>query len=349
VEGAYARTRFENASDPQLEDGLAVPAEAPVDADARFARVELDAVRWSPSGGLPVTFTLTAEHERLDPLYRSVGAAAQADQRQNAWGALLRLGEGSLRYVRGQGRDNLGDVASVLTTSTSRDGVEANLPLGTLLARGGVPSAWLPQLTYTFAYVVQVGAGVPVNGDFAPSHVPDQATRAHGGAALWQAGSVSLGYTLAASTQDNRQPGRERADFAQQTHQVALGYARSERMDASLELQLERARNDDVAQTDRLRRVGVRVNHWLPRGFGLAAVLGASWKDAEGAPRSGRNIEADLSAWWRLAWLRARKAPHSTLFLRWATQKARAQDPVFAIDTDTSAWQLSAGVNVSAF
>ena len=349
LDGSLARSRSALAFDAGLEAGVTIVPDTVVDADARFARAELDVLKdvaVSPSA--PLTLTITAQHERLDPLYRSVGVELQADLQQEVLGAVLALGEGSAQFLHTRGRDNLGDVASLLTTLTRQDALDVSLPLGGLLAGGGPAARFLPQLSYGHARVHQYGAGVPENSDFNASHVPDQMDVSHTAGVQWQ-GAFSLGYTLTASRQDNRQPGRERADFAHETHQVALGLTRGDHLEASLELQLESGRNEEIGVTDRLRRIGFTLNRRPPRGFGVSAVVGAAWTDAEGADRDGRTLEGDLQASWRLVLRPGRKAPAATFFVRGATQRALVRDPALEVLDDRAAWQLGAGLNLSAF
>ena len=349
LDGSFARSRSAQAPDAGLEAGLGVVPDTRVESDARFGRVELDVLKdvaVSPSA--PLTLTLTAQHERLDPLYRSVGAEMQSDLQQEALGAVLALGEGSAQFAHTQGHDNLGGVASLLTTRTRQDALDVSLPLGGLVAGGGPAARFLPQLTYALSRVHQKGDGVPENSDFNASHVPDQMDVSHTAGVQWP-GAFSVGYTLTASRQDNRQPGRERADFAHQTHQLAVGLKRDEILEASLELQLETGRNEEVGETERLRRVGLTLNRRPPRGFGVSAVLGAAWTDAESADRDGRNLEGELQASWRAGLRPGRRAPAVTFFLRGATQRALVRNPALQVPDDRAAWQLGAGMNLSAF
>ncbi len=347
LEASLARSRFANAADPELESGLPIVAEAPTESNARHARAEIDALSLGAGGRLPFTLTVTAQHERLDPLYRSVGVQTQADLQTNALGGGLRLGEGSLQFVHSRSQDNLGRVPSILTTLTRQDALEVSLPLSSLLSGEGRPA--LPLLSYSLAQIRQFGAGLPPDSDFAPSHVPDQLSLSHTASAQWQFEAASFGYSLTASRQDNRQPGRQAADFAQQTHQVSIGFVRQDRLDASLELQLERAENQELRQNDRLRRVGVNLSPRLGKRLGLTAILSASWSDATGAERTAHNLEADVQAWWRMAWRAGSKPPSTSVFVRWATRRARAREPVLQVDDDRAAWQLTAGLNLSAF
>jgi hypothetical protein len=349
VDGSLARSRFENASDAQLEAGLKVAGDAAGDASARYARVEVDPLRLGEGSRLPLAVTLSAEHERVDPLYRSVGVAARADLAQNTFGAGLRLGEAALQIVHARKEDNLGHVRSILTTLTRQDGLQLSLPLASLLGSEDQPATSLPLLSYALARVRQHGTGLPPDSDFAPSHVPDQLSVSHTAGAQWQLESVSFGYSLTATLQDNRQPGREAADFAQQTHQVTFGFVRSERVESSLDAQLERSESRERSETDRVRRLGLTVNGRLGHGFAVTAVAACAWNDAEGAPREGRNLEADVQASWRLGWRGKEKAPAMTFFVRGATQRARTRTAIEVIEEDRAAWQLSVGVSMSAF
>jgi hypothetical protein len=349
LDGGWARSRFENPADPLLEQGTPTVQLAAATADARYADARVDLLRGvGVGGGRTLTLGVSFLHERLDPLYGTVGARLSRDQLSNTLGASLVAGEAAAQYTYGRSEDNLDRVPSILTTFTRRHALDVTLPFTTFRRADAEPSAWLPLATYSFARVTQAGDGVPPDSGFTESHVPDQTSDSHALNVAWQGSRASFAWSLARSAEENRQPGRERVGFVALTNGFTLGFSGGPSFDATLELALERNEVLERAEVQELRRIGAGANWRLPRGFGFTGLVSLTRDEAAEATEATA-AELDLQASWRRALRGESRKPVVSLFVRYARQRARLRSTVFATDDDRSAWQVSTGLSLTAF
>jgi hypothetical protein len=166
------------------------------------------------------------------------------------------------------------------------------LPLGALLRRR---DAWYyPQLSYSWQRSRQFGEGIPENGDFAASHVPDQISRNQTGSVSWSYQATSLSYRWNQSFQDNRQPGRENSDFRATVHSISLGANPKPSVTATVDLSVERQTSIESATTQRLERVGASVRWQATRSTDLSGTISQSWAFDPTAQARQRNTEIQL-------------------------------------------------------
>jgi hypothetical protein len=348
-DGAFARSSFTNPSDPTLEQGADTVGVEDVTQNARYAEVALDVLQNRPlNESSQATLTLLYRHRRADPLYRSVATQVASDQIENVFGLDAFIGALTAQYSHVRFEDNLDEIASILKTLTRVHNANLAVPFGPL-ASPYEPSPFLPVLTYTYSRVHQFGADVPTDGGFDPSHIPDQISQSHDLGLSWQDGWFSVAYNFNATSQDNRQPGREDADFNSRVHGLSFGVLRGATIDLSLDLALEMSESLEEPRVDTFERVGFTLGWIPPSGFSLLGSVSTAWNRDDTDTSTGRNIEASAQGAWRFTFRGPDRKPSGTLFIRAATQRARAQDLVFALDEDRSAWQLQAGFTLSAF
>lgn len=351
VAAGYAESSFDNPPDPTLFQGLDV---VPVDRetrDAHYFDLQLDLVRGRQlAEHLPFTLTAGWQRERVEPLYRTVATSVRPDVEQDLYSLAATLGPLNARLSHTAMEDNLDDLPSVLKTLTDRDAFELAVPLAGLFRAQGAVSRWLPVLAYSHDRTHQRGAGVPVDGGFVASHVPDQVSRSHVGSLQWQLDRWSLGYNLSRSRQDNRQPGRERADFAARTQGVTLALALHPRLDLNADWSGERADNEELAEVARTRRWSLGFN-WRPTDRMTLFGTG-SRSDGEVEP-VGARVEsrlADLQWTWRFPWeLGGGHGFAPQLFVRYSWLDSTASDPRFELFDTATSWSLTTGLNLSIF
>jgi len=354
VEGSFARSRFRNPDDPTLSQGAALVGVEETTSNARYARAAFDLLSAVPVGETrDATLTLSAEHERIDPLYRSVGSLLRGDQLQNTFAAVLALGEVSAAATYARAEDNLDEIPSILKTFTRSSSLDVSVPLASLTAGDQEPSLFVPSLSYSYGRVHQFGGDLPIGGGFNESHVPDQVSLTHNASAAWEGERASLTYSLSISSQDNRQPGRESADFDHRVDSLSFAFFESDALDLGLELSRERGESVAFSQSDTLRRAGLSASWRHEGGFGLNAFLSTSRSDSEsdgdGELSEGRNTEIDVQLSWRFHLRSEERKPTATMFVRFARQRSLLEDFLFGFDEDLSAWQLAAGLSLSAF
>jgi hypothetical protein len=350
VEAGTAWSRFVNPEDALLAQGLAlVPVQqttrAARYADVRVALVQDVALSATQRAGLSVA----VRHELVEPLYRSIGAAGvRSDLLQNGLDLDGRLGPLVSRLGYGWSRDNLPRLASILTTQTRQANWTNSLSPGALIRR---ESAWIPTFDYSLNRTHQFGEGLPANADFDSfSQVPDQVSLNQSAGVQWQGATWRAGYTYNRSLQDNRQVGREPADFLNLTHSGAFALAVSTRLDLNLNVAWDGADNRELAEREQTRRVGLGAS-WRPAARAtLTGMTAATFTRDARRTRNGRN--ADLSLEYAQGIALARRMPdrlQAQLFARFSRQTFDAFNGLFGIDDRQRTWTLNSGVTLRVF
>jgi hypothetical protein len=261
IDGGVTRSRFTNPPDPSLAQGQTLTPIRPVTRDARFIEVSYDFLQglklWKER---KLKVTGTFRHEEIQPLFKSVVAFTQADKEQNQFEVTAGFGDINFTVGNLRDRDNLRRIPSILETLGRRHNLVFSLPLTTLFDQSK-PNKWLPHLGYTYDHFHQFGAFLPVNGDFRDaSQVPDQHSFAHNFSADWTLSEkLRFGYRFNRSFQDNRQPGREKADFLNEVHATTVGTQFGKNVDINFDVSHERATNFEQPQTNGTFRVGTNL------------------------------------------------------------------------------------------
>lgn len=353
LDAGYTVSRFENPFDPTLSQGVTLVAVRPETKAARFADLSLALLRnASLSKAVKVNLAATLRHERVDPLYRSLGAAVQANMLQNVLELTGGLGPLAVQASHARAEDNLDDVESVLKTFTHVTSLNAVLPVGALINASN-PSRWLPQLTWAASATHQFANDVPVNSDFAETHVPDQLSRNQSFDAEWAIGKWKAGYRYNISDQDNRQIGRELSDLGNLAHNVAAGISPRSWLDVGASYAFEAASNRELKQKNATRRFGANLDVRPTRDLGLSSVFSRTWvrdypltSDAD-----TDDLSVELSQSFRLLRGRAQR-PAGRLFLRYQRQSASSTVFVDSVRGDAVSrrlWSLNSGVSLNAF
>ncbi len=344
LEGGFARSHFESPPDPTLEQGQTVVPIVPTTRSASYANLALDVVKGVGPFGLTVTFN----HERVDPQYRSVGVSTQSDLQTDVAQLSATLAGVQLQAGFAWTRDNLADLPNLLTTKTGRPTASASVPLPTLVG-GGAPAWWLPALTYSYDAAHQFGSNRPTGGGFNASQIPDQATTSHTGAAEWQKGVLRWGYHLNESLVDNRQPGRENADSRNLVQSLLLG-AGLAAVDFSAQGDLERAANVETGAVDATKRVQLTLGLRPFPNATLAANGTRTSTGDEAGTRDGLTWGANLEATWRFE--PPRLGTHGIsgqLSVRYGYSQSRTRDLVQSTETFQRTWTIGSGVSLSVF
>jgi hypothetical protein len=285
----------------------------------------------------------------VDPLYRSVAAQPRADWRQNAVDATAALGALSVQYSHTWSRDNIAEVRSILTSRFRDDAVTAALPLASLV-RATATAWWWPQLAVTYQVNRQQGEGVPENGGFSASHVPDQLNRNANLTLAWQRTRWSLGYRHNVVRQDNRQPGRELADFRSWFHAVTVGFTPSPAVSLALDLSDERQRNLELAVRQRTRRVGL-TGDWRPlAATSLQAFVSLSRADDDPSTQDTEAAELRLEASQGFnLYRRPESGTQARVFLRYGRSRSALDIRFAAPVAEQIQWSLATGMSLRLY
>ena len=353
LDAGYTVSRFENPFDPTLSQGAALVPVKPETKAARFADFSFALLRNTPlSRSIKVNLAATLRHERVDPLYRSLGAAVQANMLQNVLEVTGGIGPLAVQASHARAEDNLDDIESVLKTFTRVTSVNAVLPVGSVF-RASSPSPWFPQLTLSFSTTHQFANDVPVNSDFTETHAPDQVSRNGNADAQWSIGKWKLGYRYNISDQDNRQLGRENSDLGNLAHNVAAGFSPLAWLDIGASYAFEGANNRELSQKNATRRFGANLDLRPTRNLGLSSVFSRTWVRDYPLTNDADNddLSVELSQNFRLMRGRAER-PSGRVFLRYQRQSASNTVFVNSVREDPVSrrlWALNSGVSLNAF
>lgn len=368
-----ARSDFANpARDSALTGGLAVPT-APRDRrTARYA--EASATVFGTRrlfGTVPAGLNIVVRHERVNPLYRSVGTFVQADREQDGVDLSGVLDVVNWQAGVARGRDNLAAVPSVLTSRTKGVSSTASFESAALL-RMRTRTALFPQVSVAYSTVHQFALAPPSSSDFRPQDLADQVIGSVETTARWGVPGWRTSARVVRSWQDNRQVERERADFAGSNASLSLERVLRAALSASLDLGLEHQRNVELAEITRVRRVGTTVQwHPWPRTAVSTNITAAVSRPpgvradrvGRGVNRDNTNVElrAELAQTLRLSGRGTSDATVSTprtaqLFLRLARTTVTALPASFGADATVPAlrattlrWTLNSGLSLKAW
>lgn len=351
VELGMTRSRFIPAPDPQLEEGLPVVELEEEDRDAVYADVALVLLqnRKIFSTAQQANLSLAVNYERIDPLFRTVATSLQSDNQRMAGTLNGNIGPVMFQLGHARREDNLDGIRSILKTKT-RESI-ANLEIALAPLFGARPSAvWIPVIGGTVSHIHQFGAWLPVDSGFSDSHVPDQISIAGQGRIEWTVGRYRFGYRTSISNQDNRQVGRENADFRSDAGTVFVGFAPTDRLELSVESSLERQRNLELNQRDRLRRHGATMSWRFWRDVALAASY--SWTFGRDQAWTNERLATesfvDLSSGFSL-WPASTQQNRARIFVRYSNRDSSTFDRVFDLRSDNEGWSITSGVNLSVF
>lgn len=213
--------------------------------------------------GKDKTFSLSinGRHERIADQFQSLGAAVSTGQQQTLIGLNGELAGATFQFEQSWQEDNLDNVATILKTKTRSTSFSLGLPFKSMF---NTEKVWVPNLNYSYQRVHQFGANVPIPelSGFDPTEIPDQISTDHQLSAEWSSQNWSLSYTFFHSSQDNRQPSRELADFITTDHQLAFSLQPTSTLQLNVGYGLNRANSIEEGIT--------RVTH--------GPTLGLTWQ-----------------------------------------------------------------------
>ncbi len=347
LEAGLARSSYDNPADPTLAQGDAL---VPVMEETKTARFLETSIGLLNNVALSRTRTATLElairHERIDPLYKSIGAYVSPDNQQNVAELRGTIAGMNIQAHHARSEDNLDEIASILKTRTRRSAGNVWVPLADVLGVGGRGVTWIPQARYSYDRTHQFGDGLPTDGGFSASHVPDQVSVNQSANLDWRWSKVTFGYRINHSEQDNRQEGRQNADLQNLANAFSLGVRPHQRVSLDAQLDLERRESEERDEVDNTRRWSVRTS----LNVLSASQLTASWSVThnEDAARTRERDDTSVDLQWSSAvpYLGRFKGQY---FLRFGRSSSGSLDRQQNLDAERSNWTLDSGLNFTFF
>jgi hypothetical protein len=353
-DGGFARSYFYNPADPLLYQGRDVVPVVAVTRNARYLDVSYELLSgFKLTESRPVNLTVAYRHEQVDPLYKSVAASSQPDRLNNQWDINGSIGEITLAFNHTRSNDNLAGIRSILRTLTRRSALNFAAPASLLLGISEKPSVWLPRLSYSFDRVHQLGAFVPINGDFvSPSQIPDQIATNQSFGAEWQLPrSLRLGYRFNHSFQDSRQLGRERFDLQNMVNGISIGMSPHKALDLSFEVNADRSSNFEQNTVDSTLRFGTGLTWRMSKTMAWAMNVSTTGAGDRANTNFRRDADFDIQYSWRFLSLEKSrfKKTQGQFFIRYANRYASASDRLFGFNTFTRLQTFNAGLSFTFF
>jgi hypothetical protein len=348
----FASSRYDNPQDDVLSQGLDLVPVREETNNGRSLDLAVDLLQNHPLGeSTYATVTLGFQHLRTDPLYRTVGAFVTGDQETNTGTLNALIGVFSFQAQYSDSEDNVDEVPTILKTATNNTILSFGLPLRSLFASGdGTTPAWLPDnLTQSYARMHQEGVNRPPSFD-PNTHIPDQVTQNITTGLNWSFARASLGYQFTLGDQDNRQPGRARADFQDITHGVSVDLQVTPVLRVGLGLNSTDADDREQALQRNTDGYTFDVDWQIGRGFGFRGNYTLTEADDTRQQSDNRNWTTltELNYRFELPAPWSRKLP-GQIYVRYASQGNDLTDNVFGFSSYPRTWAFNGGFNISLF
>ncbi|MEZ5657288.1 MAG: hypothetical protein R3E83_01790 [Burkholderiaceae bacterium] len=350
---AWAHSVYVNPFDPLLAQGEDLQ---PVNESRSNGRIiELgfklldDAKVFSDEHGAGLKLSL--HHDRIAPLYKSIGSFFATDQLLNR--ATLDFGYRGLQMqaLISRKRDNLDDIATLLTTRSDTRRFSMTLPLPDWLGEEKARSRYWPTLNYSYDWVHQIALNVPVTEDsgFAASHLPDQLNRTHRLDMSWVFEPVTLTYGINATHQDNRQIGRQNADFKDLGHELSASWTVSDAL--SLTSGLGRTRNTSLENnlTTYATHGSIGADWSFAQDWQFAFNIDKTLNSDSNNAASARNTGGNAQLGYRFEIADGLRKMPGQIFVRYSRQDALNTDTIFDLRDAQRHWYVDVGISLSLF
>lgn len=296
---------------------------------------------------------LSYRKERADAFYRSLAAFVSADTITESVEANGNFQHANWRASYSESEDNVDNIPNILKTGTENTAYSLNFNVANWWSdpnsdeSGGEPSRFSPDINISIQQVHQLALNDPNPDDSGfngGSHLPDQMNTTRDISLGWNIGQVSVGYTYSLSDQDNRQIGRENADFERTSHSISTNFSLWDSM--SVGFAIGKANNFDVEQQmdNKNRHGNINITWQLPGNFSLDSSYSLNEDTTSlGLSESDSNsFNFGLNHQW--SW---KENVNGQWFIRYSQQESSSSDSVFDFNSFAFTRLVTAGMSVS--
>jgi hypothetical protein len=347
ADAGFARSTFANvaANDPQLTGGLNVVPLQSVTKNAWYAETSYDILKdFKLDGTRNLSLAANLRLEQIDPQFGTVGAKVDADRLQAQYGLNARIGDATVQFQQTNFEDNIVNIPNLLKTRNKSTTIGLNLPLQSLLQ---VNNPLIPTISYNYQQTGQLGSiAAALNGGFnQTSQIPDQFNAKHEVGLSWATPDVILNYKFTNAFEDNRQLGRENADFRNINHQISVDVKPSPQLRLNLGYNFTNVQNFE-RQLNRLTNSPTLGLNWEFRPDWTLAFSYNRNSDVDtlGESSTNSNIIDLLLTWSFKSNFLGRDNPGS-VFLRYGRQSTLNRSGL--INTDNTVDIINSGISWS--
>ncbi len=349
ADAGFARSTFTaGGNDPQLTDGTNAIALQPVTKNAWYAETSYDIfkdVKLDDKRNLSLSANVRLE--QADPQFGTLGASVTADRLQAQYGISATIAGANIQFQHNNSEDNLASLPNLLKTANASDTVSVNVPLQSVLQNN---SSFLPTISYSYQQTAQNGSIVSAaSGDFDdPSKIPNQFNFTHNLGLSWKfSDALSFDYKFSDTFQDNRQQGRETADFHNIGHQFSLDWQPSQHLRFNLGYSFTTAQNIERQLTRFTQSPTLGVSWEFVPNVTLAANYNFNNDTDSAGEASTRSAGLDLILTWNFQTNTFGRESPGSVFLRYGSQSNLNSSSIDNINTNATINTFSAGMSLS--
>jgi hypothetical protein len=349
-DAGFARSTFTagGANDPQLTAGTNAIALQSVTKNAWYTETSYDLIKdVKLDDKRKFSLTTNFKLEQADPQFGTLGATVNADRVQAQYGINARIAGASLQFQRTNSEDNIVNVPNLLKTRNQSSNISLNVPLQSVLQD---KNPLLPTISYSYQQTNQIGSiALALKGNFDdPSKIPDQLNTTHNVGLGWKFSDALLfDYKFSNTIQDNRQSGRENADFHNLNHQFSVAWQAHQRLSFNLGYNLTTAQNIER----QLTRLSESPSFGMSWEFVPDLTLALNYNFNNDSDSIGESLTRsnalDLLLTWNFKTNTFGRESPGSVFLRYSHQSNLNRSSLGNINTDANIDTVSAGMSLN--
>lgn len=353
---SFARSRYTNPTQDTLEfNGEALVDVKPTTNNAYSTNINYQLLsNHKLSKKMTTDMSLNLVYSKIEAEYKSLAAFPNPDQELKEIGITGQIGHVAYQARYSRSRDNLEDIETILTTQTSSANLSLNTSLKDFFSDKNPKSLkykLLPSISLSAQRVHQYALNSPAtenSGFNNTNHLPDQLNLTFSNDLSWNFDKWDVGYQTQWSKQDNKQEGRDQADFQTLGHTINLTYRPKDTI--TVGLSAGRIRNTDVEQNTKRydKSYGLNLDWAINDKFSLSLSHNKNKSDDnQDISRSlSTTNEAKISYTFNLPTPEGKKLPGQA-FIRYAKQKNNNKDRQQDFETNANDSAVFAGINFS--
>jgi hypothetical protein len=342
----YARSRFDNPNDPIISSGQGIVEVTETTDDAYAIDLNYRLLEGDPVSDWPLSLSIGYRTQRVDPLYRSMTAFLAADRKSDNWHLDGQIGRISMQWEGVRSEDNLDDIPSILKTRTEESRFNLAIPLASIHGDGN-NRLWPQNMSYALQRTHQFGINQAFDD---PSQIPNQYSVSHQLGFNWAFTDWNLDYNLNYAVQDNRQPGREQADFVNRGHNLNIGLRVTESLMLSFGIGRTEASDLEAALDRFTDNYSFDVDWQVDSSWNLSGNFGITRDDDSEGSEESENNQAQMQLGYRfeLSGPAGGKLPGQA-YLRANYAGTRSTNTTFGLDSEGLNRSVHAGLSLSLF
>lgn len=348
---SYARSKYTNPEDPFLSQGLDVVDVDENTDDARHLELSYELFESEPDKtGKIYRIGLSASHEKVDPLFKSLAAFAAADKISNSISLDIGLKDIGLTVNKSTTRDNIDDIATILTTRTDSTSYGLTVPLKIILSgEQQPPSNWIPDINFSRSITHNYGVNAPPTFT-ADTHIPDQYNVADSVNMDWAFETINWSINHNRTDRDNRQAARDAADFKDKSTGLTFNHNVNDKFSYNLGISLSENTDKEANLTSNDVNHSVGFSWNIKERLGLTVNYSESDADDSQGIEERQNMTASVSLAWRfdITNLSSKKTP-AQFSLDYLVNDGSSKNQVFGIDSTSRDWTIRAGLSLQLF